>query len=390
MAFYFITGKLGNGKSLITVGRIRDKLRAGCMVATNIDINLVAMFGRTARNLCVIRVPDKPTVHDLEFIGNANASYDENRNGLLALDECGTWFNSRNWQDKTRQAVNNWMLHARKLGWDVALIVQDISIVDSQAREALSEHTVFCRRLDRLAVPVVGTLFKALTGFRLSLPRVHVAKVVYGMLPTDLLSDRWTYRGNDLFSCYDTKQAFLADYPHGVYCLLTPWHTHGRFQRPRDREFYMRMTKILWKRFKSPLAMAVGVLLGVTVAAAAAFGYAYREIDEQRSVLAQQIEALQKQPVKEEGAPVAEKPVQPGFLDGRSVTIIFNRSDGRTIDYVFRVSGAGSRVDMTPGELYRMGYIVRPVNQCLATIEGHGNAVTAFCADQPAEVAAVP
>ena len=43
MAVYVVTGKLGNGKTLITVGRIRDALAQGCRVATNLDLDLVAM-----------------------------------------------------------------------------------------------------------------------------------------------------------------------------------------------------------------------------------------------------------------------------------------------------------------------------------------------------------
>jgi len=38
MSVYFVTGKLGNGKTLVTVGRIRDAIRAGCKIATNLDI----------------------------------------------------------------------------------------------------------------------------------------------------------------------------------------------------------------------------------------------------------------------------------------------------------------------------------------------------------------
>src|SRR5690606_41824258 len=51
--------------------------------------------------------------------------------------------------DKGRTAVIDWCLHARKLGWDIIFIVQNISIVDKQARLALGEHLVICRRLDR-------------------------------------------------------------------------------------------------------------------------------------------------------------------------------------------------------------------------------------------------
>ena len=263
MAVYIFTGKLGGGKTLCGVGRLRDKLKAGCKAATNLDIDLVALFGREARNLSVIRVPDKPKIHDLQMIGNGNLTYDESQNGLLLLDECGTWFNSRNWSDKDRKPVNDWFLHARKLGWDVILIIQDIKLLDSQAREALAEHTVFCKRLDRIQVPYLGTLYKAFTGYRLSGPKIHVARCVYGTNVTDFLADRWVYRGTDLFSAYDTKQLFLEDYPHAVHSLLTPWHLKGRYARPKDKEFYMRLTKIYWKRFRGPVALAVGAFFGM-------------------------------------------------------------------------------------------------------------------------------
>ena len=37
MAVYFITGKLGSGKSIAAVGKIRDYLNEGRAVATNLD-----------------------------------------------------------------------------------------------------------------------------------------------------------------------------------------------------------------------------------------------------------------------------------------------------------------------------------------------------------------
>lgn len=265
MAFYFVTGKLGNGKSLVSVSRIQEKIRAGCRVATNIDLNLISMFGPVARNINVIRVPDKPTVYDLQAIGNGNDTYDESKNGLLVLDECGTWFNARNWQDKSRAAVNDWFLHARKLGWDVILIVQNLSIVDSQARESLSEHVAYCRRMDNFQIPIIGGLFKAVTGSRLSLPRMHVARVVYGSQQTDPLADRWVYRGTDLYSAYDTKQAFLADYPHGPHCLLTPWHLTRHYRAKRDMRYCMRLTKIYWKKLRAPIGVTMGVVFGVLI-----------------------------------------------------------------------------------------------------------------------------
>jgi hypothetical protein len=260
MSVYIVTGKLGNGKSLVSVGRIRDALRAGRRVATNLDINLLNMFGRHARNIELLRIPDKPTIHDLNMIGKGySGPYDEDAFGLLVLDECGTWFNSRNWQDKTRKEVNDWFLHARKLGWHVYIIIQDIQMLDSQARDAIGELLVICRRLDKLRIPFIGGFIKMLTGINLTMPRIHRAKVTYA---DGLISDVWVYRGNDLFSCYDTRQSFIQDYPHGTHSLLPPWHTHGRYSVIWTGENILRITKIYWRKFKSPVALATGLLVG--------------------------------------------------------------------------------------------------------------------------------
>lgn len=263
MSFHFVTGKLGGGKSLVSVSRIKHKIEQGCMIATNIDLYLDSMFHAEARNLNVIRVPDKPCIFDLNAIGIGNKSYDESENGLLVLDECGSWFNSRNWQDKSRAAVNDWFRHARKLGWDVILIVQDISLIDNHARDALSEHVAFCRRLDNFQVPFIGSIYKMLTGSRLKMPKVHIARIVYGSQPADPVSDRWVYRGTDLYSAYDTKQIFTDDYPHGPHSLLTPWHMSRRTRCKRNGRFYMRLTKIYFKKLKAPLAVFSGVLAGL-------------------------------------------------------------------------------------------------------------------------------
>lgn len=261
MSVYIVTGKLGNGKTLVTVGRIKEGIEAGVRIATNLDLNLKEMFHRKANGMEVIRIPDKPNIDDLNAIGAGHVGkYDESKFGILVLDECGSWFNSRNWQDKSRKEVIEWFLHARKLRWHVYLIVQDIKLLDSQARDALAEFTVYCRRLDNIRVPLIGGLVKTLTGHRLTLPRVHRAKVCY--VGDDIISDVWHYRGNDLFTSYQTDQLFLADYPHAPHCLLTPWHVYGRNAVPMSRKNIMRITKIYWRRFKSPVALSTGLLLG--------------------------------------------------------------------------------------------------------------------------------
>ncbi|MDR5865273.1 zonular occludens toxin domain-containing protein [Halomonas koreensis] len=263
MAVYVVTGKLGAGKTLVAVGKIRDKLNQGCKVATNLDLNLDKLIGEKPRQTRCFRIPDKPTLDDLEAIGTGTDSYDESKNGLLVLDECGTWFNSRSWADKSRQAVINWFLHARKLGWDIIFLIQDLSIMDKQARVALAEHVVYCRRLDRVTLPFVGALYSLVTGDKLPLPKVHLGIVKYGDSPTSMVVERWTYTGKHLYPAYDTKQAFSDSYPHGTYSLLPPWYTHGVFRVPRDARFYMKMTRIYWKRFNRPFLALAGFGLGV-------------------------------------------------------------------------------------------------------------------------------
>jgi hypothetical protein len=72
MAVYFVTGKLGGGKSLVSVSRIKLALLKGSPIATNIDINLKNMVGRQAKNTRIFRLPDKPTVSDFDAIGKGN------------------------------------------------------------------------------------------------------------------------------------------------------------------------------------------------------------------------------------------------------------------------------------------------------------------------------
>lgn len=263
MAVYVVTGKLGSGKTLVAVGKIQDKIVSGCRVATNLDLKIHKMprVGIFAKSPDVIRIPDKPSIVDLEAIGIGNHSYDESNNGLLVLDECGTWFNSRSWADKERQAVINWFLHARKIGWDIIFLIQDLSIMDKQARVALAEHVVYCRRLDKITIPFIGSVYSLITGSKMPLPKVHIGIVKYGDSPNSMTVERWTYTGRGFYSSYDTKQAFSDSYEHSSYSYLTPYLSHGRYSALRNSRFYMTLTKIYFKKYSRPLAFIIGAIV---------------------------------------------------------------------------------------------------------------------------------
>ncbi|GAB7228797.1 zonular occludens toxin domain-containing protein [Vibrio rotiferianus] len=264
---YFVTGKLGSGKTLTAVGKIREAFMRGVPVATNLDINLKEMLGRNKRNTRLYRLPDKPQVEDLMVIGSANKSYDTSKDGLIVLDECGTWFNSRTWNDKNRQKLIDHLLHIRKLGWDVIFIVQDISIVDKQARLALAEHTVFCRRLDRLQVPFLSTAVSLVTlgQLKLKFPKLHVGIVKYGDNANSLTVDKWMLWGTDLYSSYDTKQMFRNNYEDGVYSVLPPFYTHGRYTVPYTIRNIMRITKIYLRKYSRLTVFTAGVAVSFVV-----------------------------------------------------------------------------------------------------------------------------
>jgi hypothetical protein len=374
MSVYIVTGKLGNGKTLVTVGRIRDALLGHHRVATNLDINLKNMFGKSAKNINLVRVPDKPSIDDLNNIGMGyEGKYDESKFGSLILDECGTWFNSRNWQDKTRREVNDWFLHARKLRWHVYIIIQDISILDAQARDAIGEMLVVCRRLDNLRVPLIGGLIKTLTGFNLTLPRIHRAKVTYA---DGLLCDVWVYRGNDLFSCYQTDQMFLQNYKHGVYSMLSPWHTHGRYAVQLNKENLMRLTKIHWRRFKSPVAMACGFLLGISAMVLNNARNLEHEISQKiydtNSPTQQQKKPAEVAPAQEQKSKDEESK---SFVDRLRIIGFFTLNEVK--NYTFS-TGEPDRY-LTSLDVSGMGVEIKPLSDCMVEMTFNGKTSLVRC-----------
>lgn len=219
MPVYSVEGKLGTGKTLFAVWRAQEALMEGRRVASNVDLNLPALT--PLRRSSYIRIPDKPSSHDLNAIGHGNPdSYDEDRNGVLILDELGTWLNSRSFQDRDRAAVLDWLIHARKLGWDVYLIVQDANMIDKQVRESLIELQVRCMRGDKVKIPVVGSFLAAFHKKLGYLPKFHWATARIGYGPNAIVADRWFYKGKELYAAYDTRQVFRPDYPHGTHTVL--------------------------------------------------------------------------------------------------------------------------------------------------------------------------
>lgn len=266
MAVYLVTGKLGSGKSLATVSKIAEYLGQGRMVATNLDLYLERLINPWAKKTRSFRLPDKPVLDDLAALpAPYEGEYDENKTGLVVLDECGSWFNARNYRDKDRLPVIDYLLHIRKRGWDVMFIVQDAKMIDSQVREGLGEHVVYCSRFDRLRIPGLSWFTKNCLGFELKPPKVHMGLVKYGTSFNSPIAEKWVYRGNDLYNGYDTRQIFGAN-DCGLHCLLPPYYVYGsqvtRLQHEK-RNIAITCAKLVNKISRcSKLFFLTGLLIG--------------------------------------------------------------------------------------------------------------------------------
>jgi len=253
MSDYALTGKKGTGKSKHAIIIMRDRfLSKGLKVATNLDVNLSPMFGPFSKRTYV-RLPDKPSAFDLEAAGHGNPdSYNEDLNGGLFLDEMGTWLNARTFSDKDRNGMLDFLAHGRKFGWDSYYIMQNVAQVDKQLRESFIEFTVRHTRFDRVKIPFFGSIAGALFGEKWAyLPRFHRAITRLGHNPIDLVTDTAMFRGDDVHKCYDTRQVFRPDYPHGTFSALSPWHLEGRFLPAPRKIWYLRLVD--WWRGKPPV-----------------------------------------------------------------------------------------------------------------------------------------
>lgn len=343
---YVVTGKLGSGKSLVAVGKIRDYLNQGRMVATNLDLYLEHLINPFSKNAVVYRVPDKPSADDLNALPTPyEGDYSEEKTGLLVLDELGTWFNSRTWNDKSRGAVIDWFLHARKLGWDIIFIVQNVSMIDAQAREGLAEMVVHCKRLDRFSLPFISWFFK-LAGLEVKPPKIHLGIVKYGASESSALIERWVYTGRDLYNAYDTKQVFSHS-NNGFAQMLPPNTIYGRLtnEKQHTRRRFINAINKLGSTFKSRAAFSLGLLLAFVLT----FTYSNLFPD---AVAETQLQA--KTQIKEGQQTEIINP-----LDGVFITASVKSRKG--FDYVFESDRGAFYPD-------NLGYKVLYISECRAAL----------------------
>lgn len=230
MTDFAVTGKKRSGKGLFCAGLVRDALLAGRPVATNMDIFPENMLPPTCKTH-FIRLPDCPTIEDLELIGRGNPVVDDEKNGLIILDESSKFFNARTFADKGRQAMLDWLIHSGKLGWDVYYQMQGLSQIDKQIRETQVEYVVNVKNTAKWPIPFVSTVGRWF-GLEITFPKMHVGIYRQGVQHDALFIKRVWYKARELYNAYDTRQVFLdRDHPMacGIHTVLAPWYTKGRY-----------------------------------------------------------------------------------------------------------------------------------------------------------------
>lgn len=277
MPVYFIQGTLGSGKGLCTVARIKEYLLQGRKVATNMDIQSEHLLGRFDKTANLMRLPDIPTKEHFDQIGIGKPENEptDKMNGGIFLDECGVWFNSRDYRDPDRKARIDWLRNARKLGWDVYIQIQHFESIDKQLRSEILEFLVTCMRTDRTQIPFISGIYRMIARSPMPMPQMHVASVIN--YKSDTKFDNWYASPKELGKAYDTNQVYLEDnlaLPEesgvsGTYCYITPYQKIGRKFNKNTRVWSMQRAHLYIRR----LQIAIGFAAGLVSAALVAVGW---------------------------------------------------------------------------------------------------------------------
>lgn len=182
----YLSGKPGSGKSVHTAMLMRNALRRGQNIITNIQFryDLVKPKGRRPLGQYIYVKNDVfrdykkgtpsrcPTICLENFCYNFHKFDDTGRcyesQTLLVFDECGSIWNARNWQTPGRQEWLDFYSEHRKFGFDIYCISQFERQIDRQIREQfeyeiihkkINNFKLFGKILGKLAG---GTLFVAI------------------------------------------------------------------------------------------------------------------------------------------------------------------------------------------------------------------------------------
>jgi len=181
-------GNPGSGKSYDAVRRIIEVLKTGRKVYTNIDglekpekrAAIAALVGIDPPLLdsLLVHLNEKETETFWTFCDHGS---------FIIIDEIHKWFNSRDWGKEGNRSFSDWASTHRHYGYDLCMLTQRASKVDTQVR-SLCEWRYFYRRLN-----MFGSLFHS----------GYLCYIYSGDDSKPLSTKRYSYDPK-IFKCYDS------------------------------------------------------------------------------------------------------------------------------------------------------------------------------------------
>lgn len=217
-----VSGKLGSGKTLDLVRLIRNHVRNGGCVRTNIKLDYKKFARATGRALApwqfgLVSADDNPAE-----IPTGDRRGKGKRRTMVVLDEALNWFQSvQNAKEDTRKAAwSEWLRQSDKLGQDVYFVAQNFERAAKWIRE-----------LAQVSVEIVNLgdvrLFRFIP-LTLIFPfaRRMYSRIVYDVRSKAKLQTTLHFRTPDIWNLYDTSETFgfeAADSAYKGHVLPPPF-----------------------------------------------------------------------------------------------------------------------------------------------------------------------
>ncbi|MGB4312439.1 MAG: zonular occludens toxin domain-containing protein [Natronincolaceae bacterium] len=130
------TGTVGSGKSYHAVELAIKKLK--CFNRNYVIANFPIKFKKSEKKMkerFIYVEDDEVTVKNFIELAVKHGFVGKESSCLIILDEAGIYFNSRDWQQqKDRFLWIKFFAQSRKLGYDVVLVAQSLTMIDKQIR----------------------------------------------------------------------------------------------------------------------------------------------------------------------------------------------------------------------------------------------------------------